>query len=37
MTMELNKPALSASQLRKDYGKGAALVRAVDGVTLDVA
>ena len=30
------KLALSARELRKDYGKGAALVRAVDDVSLDV-
>ncbi len=30
-------PALSARGLRKEYGKGAALVRAVDGISLDVA
>ena len=37
MTMELQTSALSASELSKEYGKGAALVRAVDQVTLDVA
>ncbi len=30
-------PVLSARRLRKDYGRGSALVRAVDGVDLDVA
>jgi putative ABC transport system ATP-binding protein len=37
MTMEPNLPVLSARALRKDYGRGAALVRAVDDVRLDVA
>jgi putative ABC transport system ATP-binding protein len=35
--MEPNAPVLSAQSLRKEYGKGAALVRAVDGVSLAVA
>ncbi len=35
--MELNAPALSASGLRKSYGKGAATVEAVDDVDLSVA
>jgi putative ABC transport system ATP-binding protein len=37
MTMDLNAPVLSASGLHKDYGNGAALVRAVDDVSLEVA
>jgi putative ABC transport system ATP-binding protein len=37
MTMELNTSVLFASGLHKHYGKGAALVRAVDGVSLEVA
>jgi len=37
MTSELDTPVLSASELRKDYGSGAALVRAVDDVSIDVA
>jgi predicted ABC-type transport system involved in lysophospholipase L1 biosynthesis ATPase subunit len=36
MTMELNLPRLSARDLRKDYGRGAALIRAVDDISLDV-
>jgi putative ABC transport system ATP-binding protein len=36
MMMELETSALSARGLRKEYGKGAALVRAVDEVTLTV-
>jgi putative ABC transport system ATP-binding protein len=36
MTMDLNLPVLSARDLRKDYGRGAALVCAVDDVSLDV-
>jgi putative ABC transport system ATP-binding protein len=32
-----NAPVLSARRLRKDYGREASLVRAVDGVDLDVA
>jgi ABC-type lipoprotein export system ATPase subunit len=35
--MELNLPVLSARDLRKDYGAGAALIRAVDDTSLDVA
>jgi len=35
--MEPEAPVLSARRLRKDYGRDAALVRAVDGVDLDVA
>ncbi|MGH2915139.1 MAG: ABC transporter ATP-binding protein [Solirubrobacteraceae bacterium] len=35
--MELNGTVLSACGLSHEYGKGAALVRAVDGVRLDVA
>jgi ABC-type lipoprotein export system ATPase subunit len=35
--MEANTPVLSARGLHKDYGKGSALVRAVDAVSLDVA
>ncbi len=35
--MASEQPVLSASGLRKEYGKGAALVRAVDDVALDVA
>jgi ABC-type lipoprotein export system ATPase subunit len=31
------EPVLRARELRKDYGAGAVLVRAVDGVSLDVA
>ena len=34
--MEPNRPVLSARGLSKEYGKGAALVRAVDDVSLDV-
>jgi putative ABC transport system ATP-binding protein len=37
MTMERNSTVLSARALRKQYGRDAALVRAVDGVSLDVA
>src|SRR5947209_7471674 len=37
MTMGLTTRVLSADELHKDYGHGAALVRAVDGVSLDVA
>jgi ABC-type lipoprotein export system ATPase subunit len=37
MIMELNLPVLSARDLRKDYGAGAALIRAVDDTSLDVA
>jgi putative ABC transport system ATP-binding protein len=37
MTMEYESSALSARALCKEYGKGAALVRAVHEVTLDVA
>ncbi len=37
MIMDLDLPVLSAQELHKHYGKGAALVRAVDGVSLDVA
>ncbi len=37
MTMQLHNPVLSATGLHKHYGKGAALVQAVDGVSLDVA
>jgi putative ABC transport system ATP-binding protein len=36
MTMELETSVLSARGLSKDYGKGAALVRAVQDVTLEV-
>jgi putative ABC transport system ATP-binding protein len=36
MTMELTAPVLSARDLHKDYGRGAALVRAVAGINLDV-
>jgi putative ABC transport system ATP-binding protein len=36
MTMELNLPVLSARDLRKNYGRDVALVRAVDDVSLDV-
>ena len=36
MTSELNTPVLSAQELRKDYGSGTALLRAVDDVSLDV-
>jgi putative ABC transport system ATP-binding protein len=36
MTLELESSALSAWGLCKEYGKGAALVRAVDEVTLEV-
>jgi ABC-type lipoprotein export system ATPase subunit len=35
--MHANPSVLSAQGLRKEYGKGAALVRAVDDVSLDVA
>jgi putative ABC transport system ATP-binding protein len=35
--MHANSSVLSAQALRKEYGKGAALVRAVDDVSLDVA
>jgi putative ABC transport system ATP-binding protein len=35
--MEANAPVLSAQGLRKEYGKGEALVRAVDDVSLAVA
>ena len=35
--MHANSSVLSAQSLRKEYGKGAALVRAVDDVSLDVA
>lgn len=35
--MEANTSVLSARGLRKEYGKGPALVRAVDDVSLDVA
>ena len=35
--IELNGSLLSASGLRKDYGDGSALVRAVDDVALEVA
>jgi putative ABC transport system ATP-binding protein len=35
--MDANRSVLSASGLSKEYGKGTALVRAVDDVTLDVA
>lgn len=35
--MDVQDQALSARGLRKEYGKGAAVVRAVDDVTLDVA
>jgi putative ABC transport system ATP-binding protein len=35
--MESNTSVVSARGLRKEYGKGAALVRAVEDVTLDVA
>ena len=35
--MELNLPVVSARDLHKDYGRGAALVRAVGGVSLEVA
>ena len=34
--MEPNRPVLSARGLSKEYGKGAALVRAVEDVSLDV-
>ena len=34
---ETDDPVLLARQLRKDYGRGEGLVRAVDGVDLDVA
>jgi putative ABC transport system ATP-binding protein len=37
MTMDLTTQVLFAAELHKDYGQGAALVRAVDGVSLDVA
>jgi putative ABC transport system ATP-binding protein len=37
MIVELNLPVLSARDLRKDYGAGAALIRAVDDTSLDVA
>jgi putative ABC transport system ATP-binding protein len=37
MIVKLNGPVLSAREARKDYGKGEALVRAVDGVSLEVA
>jgi putative ABC transport system ATP-binding protein len=38
MTMvELGVPVLSASEVTKDYGNGDARVRAVDGVSLEVA
>jgi putative ABC transport system ATP-binding protein len=37
IVMELNPQALSALGLHKDYGKGAATVRAVDDVSLSVA
>jgi ABC-type lipoprotein export system ATPase subunit len=37
MTMGLTTRVLSADELHKDYGQGAGLVRAVDGVSLDVA
>jgi putative ABC transport system ATP-binding protein len=37
MTMDVQDQALSARGLRKEYGNGAAVVRAVDDVTLDVA
>ncbi len=37
MTVELTLPLLSAHELRKEYGRGAALVRAVDDVSLAVA
>jgi ABC-type lipoprotein export system ATPase subunit len=36
MTVDLNLPVLSVRDLRKDYGRGAALVCAVDDVSLDV-
>lgn len=35
--MESNTSVVSARGLRKEYGKGAGLVRAVEDVTLDVA
>jgi ABC-type lipoprotein export system ATPase subunit len=35
--MDVNEPVLSARGLRKEYGKGAALVRAVHEVSLEVA
>ena len=34
--MEANTSVLSARGLRKEYGKGPALVRAVDDVSFDV-
>jgi putative ABC transport system ATP-binding protein len=37
MIVKLNGPVLSAREVRKDYGRGEALVRAVDGVSLEVA
>jgi putative ABC transport system ATP-binding protein len=35
--MELHRPVLRACDLRMDYGRGEGLVRAVDGVSLEVA
>ena len=35
--VEVRAPVVSARGLRKDYGSGAALVRAVDGVSLEIA
>jgi putative ABC transport system ATP-binding protein len=35
--MESNTSVVSARGLRKEYGKGVTLVRAVEDVTLDVA
>jgi putative ABC transport system ATP-binding protein len=35
--IELRESVLSAHDLRKDYGSGSAMVRAVDGVSLEVA
>jgi putative ABC transport system ATP-binding protein len=37
MIVKLNGPVLSAVEVRKDYGKDEALVRAVDGVSLEIA
>ncbi len=36
MTMQLTAPVLCARDLHKDYGRGAALVRAVDDINLDI-
>jgi putative ABC transport system ATP-binding protein len=36
MIVKFNGPLLSAREVHQDYGKGEALVRAVDGVSLEV-